>query len=62
MKAKTKGMSSKDSATFMIEKGRAMNESVIAYENNFLLQHKGSYISEVIGQKMEKEAKEIPKA
>lgn len=62
MKAKTKGMSSKDSATFMIEKGRAMNESVIAYENNFLQQHKGSYISEVIGQKMEKEAKEIPKA
>jgi hypothetical protein len=62
VKSKTKGMNSKDSAAFMMEKGKLLNETVIAYENEFLAQHKGTFVGDVINLKMEKEAKEIPKA
>ena len=62
LKSKTKGMSSKDSTAFMIEKGKALNEVVVAYENDFLAKHKGMFVADVVGLKMEKEAKDIPKA
>ncbi|MBI3520103.1 MAG: DUF5106 domain-containing protein, partial [Bacteroidetes bacterium] len=62
MRSKTKGMSSKDSLAFIVEKGKAMNESVLAFEKTFLEQHKGMFVGDVINLKMEKEAKDIPKA
>ncbi len=62
VKSKTKGMSKKDSAAFMMEKGKLLNETVIAYENTFLESHKGTFVGDVISLKMEKEAKDIPKA
>jgi alkyl hydroperoxide reductase subunit AhpC len=62
LKNKTKSMSPKDSATYMMDKGKAMNESVLAYENDFMQQHKGTFVGDVINLKMEKEAKDVPKA
>jgi thiol-disulfide isomerase/thioredoxin len=62
VRSKTKGMSAKDSAAFMLEKGKILNETVVAYENTFLEQHKGTFVGDVVGLKMEKEAKDIPKA
>ena len=62
VKSKTKGLNAKDSAAFMMEKGKVLNETVIAYENAFLESHKGTFVGDVINLKMEKEAKDIPKA
>ncbi len=62
IKNKTKGMNSKDSSAFMMEKGKVLNEIVMAFEKTFLEQHKGTFVGDVINLKMEKEAKEIPKA
>jgi thiol-disulfide isomerase/thioredoxin len=59
---KTKGMSAKDSLEFMMEKGKLLNETVSKFESTFLEQHKGTFVGDVISLKMEKEAKEIPKA
>ena len=61
-KNKTKGMSTKDSTAFMMETGKVMNESVIAFDKAFLEQHKGTYIGDFVNLKTEKEAKDIPKA
>lgn len=62
VKNKTKGMSSKDSLAFMVEKGKLLNETVTNFEKTFLEQHKGTFVGDVISLKMEKEAKETPKA
>ncbi len=62
IRSKTKGMSAKDSTAFMLEKSKALNESVAAYEKTFLETNKGTFVADVINLKMEKEAKEIPKA
>jgi hypothetical protein len=37
-------MNAKDSAAFMIEKGKVLNETVVAFENSFLEQHKGTFV------------------
>jgi len=62
VKNKTKGMNAKDSTAFMNEKGKVLNETVLTFEKTFLEQHKGSFVGDVINLKMEKEAKDIPKA
>ncbi|MES2566478.1 MAG: thioredoxin-like domain-containing protein [Bacteroidota bacterium] len=62
VRSKTKGMNAKDSAAFMMEKGKLLNETVVAFEKTFLEQHKGMFVGDVINLKMEKEAKDIPKA
>jgi hypothetical protein len=62
VKSKTKGMNKKDSAAFMMEKGKLLNETVVAYETNFVETHKGTFVADVINLKMEKEPKDIPKA
>jgi len=62
IRTKTKGMNSKDSAAFVNEKAKQLNESVNAFEKTFMEQHKGMFVSDVINLKMEKEAKDIPKA
>lgn len=58
----TKGKSAKDSIAFMVEKTKILNETVVAYEKTFLETHKGMFVGDVINLKMEKEAKDIPKA
>ena len=62
IKAKTKGMSPKDSTIFINEKAKALNETVITFEKAFLEAHRGTFVGDVVNLKMEKEAKEIPKA
>lgn len=62
IRKQTKGMNSKDSTAFMVEKSKALNESVLSYEKSFIEQHKGTLVADVINSKLEKEAKEIPKA
>lgn len=62
VKKQTKGMNSKDSAAFIADKGKALNETVMAFEKTFMEQHKGTFVGDVINLKMEKEAKDIPKA
>lgn len=58
----TKGMNAKDSAAYVNEKVKVLNESVIAFEKDFVEKHKGTLAADVIYSKMEKEAKDIPKA
>lgn len=62
IRKQTKGMNSKDSAAFVTEKAKALNESVLAFEKTFIEQHKGALVADVINSKLEKEAKDIPKA
>ena len=62
LRSKTKGMNFKDSMAFMTEKGKVLNETVIAFEKTFMEQHKGTFVADVINLKMEKEAKDVPKA
>ncbi len=62
IKTKTKGMNSKDSTAFVTEKAKQLNEAVNAFEKAFVEQHKGMFVADVINLKMEKEAKDIPKA
>mgnify|MGYP000879150190 CR=1 FL=1 len=50
-------MNSKDSAAFMMEKGKLLNETVMAYESKFFDEHKGTFVGDVINLKTEKEAK-----
>ncbi len=61
-RSKTKGMSKTDSIAFVNQKGKELNESVTNFEKSFLEQHKGTFVGDVINLKMEKEAKDIPKA
>ena len=62
VRTKTKGMNAKDSAAFINEKAKVLNETVAAFEKTFMEQHKGMFVGDVINLKMEKEAKDIPKA
>lgn len=62
LRTKTKGLSSKDSAAFITEKARELNASVAEFEKSFVEGHKGMFVADVINLKMEKEAKDIPKA
>lgn len=62
LKQQTKGMSAKDSAAFVMEKGKELNENVMAFEKSFVEQHKGLFVNDWINLKTEKEAKDIPKA
>lgn len=62
VKAQTKGMKSADSAKFMMEKAKLLNETVVAFEKKFVEDHKGMFVADVINLKMEKEATDIPKA
>jgi thiol-disulfide isomerase/thioredoxin len=62
LQSKSKSMNKKDSATFLMENGKRMNEEVIAYEKTFFEQHKGTFLGDFVNLKMEKEAREIPKA
>jgi alkyl hydroperoxide reductase subunit AhpC len=62
IRTKTKGMNAKDSAEFINEKAKQLNISVAEFEKTFVETHKGMFVADVINLKMEKEAKDIPKA
>lgn len=62
LKTKTKGMNAKDSAAYITEKAKALNEAVYNYETDFIQQRKGMFAADVINLKMEKEPKDVPKA
>lgn len=62
IRSKTKGMNSKDSAAFINEKAKQLNIAVSDFEKAFVASHKGMFVADVINLKMEKEAKDIPKA
>ncbi len=62
IKAKTKGLTKKDSIRFVEPKYKDFSDQIHAYEEQFILDHKGSYISEVLNLKAERYLKDIPKA
>ena len=62
VRKQTKGMNATDSAKFVNDKAKVLNETVVNFEKTFVEQHKGMFVTDVINLKMEKEAKEIPKA
>jgi alkyl hydroperoxide reductase subunit AhpC len=55
-------MNQKDSTTFMLEKTKGLNESLLGYEKSTYESHKGTFLGDFINLKTEKEAKDIPKA
>lgn len=61
-RAKTQGMSTADSIKYIAEKGKELNDNVANFEKTFLNTHQGTFVGDVISSKMEKEAKDIPKA
>lgn len=62
--AETKGMNKKDSAKFMMDKIKIMNDDMVKFEKDFMEKMKGTYLWAVLNQKSEKnpEANIIPKA
>ncbi len=62
LRGKTKGLSTKDSTAFVNEKAKEINAAVTDFEKSFVEGHKGMFVADVINLKMEKEAKDIPKA
>lgn len=61
LKERTELKNKKDSLGFS-EKGVALEKRISDFEEQFLADHKGSYIGDVINLKVEKVLKEIPKA
>ncbi len=60
--AQAKGKSPEDSAKFMNEKLKSLNDEVKVFESDFMLRNKGTYLFDVMNLKTEKEPTEIPKA
>ncbi len=61
-RAQTKGKTKADSAKYMQERIKVMNEEVKKFDTDYLVQKKGTYIADVLNLKSEKEATDIPKA
>jgi thiol-disulfide isomerase/thioredoxin len=61
-KTETKGMNKADSAKFMSEKTKVLNESVQKFDSDFLKSHAGTFLGDVLNVKTDKELKDIPKA
>ncbi len=62
LKEKTKGKSKADSAKFMNDNLKTLNDEVKKFESDFMTKNKGTYLFDVLNLKTEKEAKDIPKA
>jgi thiol-disulfide isomerase/thioredoxin len=58
----SKTKSKEDSAKFIQEKLKAMNDDVRKFEADYMTKAKGTYVYDVLNLKSEKEPKEIPKA
>ena len=62
IKEQAAGKSKADSAKFMNEKIKTLNEEVKKYDAEFMEKNKGTFLCDVMNLKSEKEAKELPKA
>lgn len=62
VRTKSKGMAKADSSKFVSEKMKAFNEEVKKFESDFMTQHKGTFLVDVLNIMNEKEAKDVPKA
>jgi thiol-disulfide isomerase/thioredoxin len=58
----TKGKSKEDSAKYVNDKLKQLNEEVKKFETDFMISVKGSFVYDVLNLKTEKEPTEIPKA
>ena len=57
-----RGKTKKDSTELVSTKQKAIAAAISSYEENFLVQNKGSYVAAVLNLKMDKLLKDIPKA
>ncbi|RKS02646.1 TlpA family protein disulfide reductase [Flavobacterium sp. 102] len=55
-------LATKNDSLALTKKQKALEQSIVDYEENFIAQHKGSYIADVINLKTEKELKNVPNA
>lgn len=62
VKDQTKTMNKADSANFMKEKSKELNEAVLKFDTEFMNTHKGTFLYDVLNLKTEKELKDVPKA
>ncbi len=62
LRDQTKGKSKEDSAKFINEKLKILNEEVKTFEKDFMQKVKGTFLSDFLNLKTEKEPIEIPKA
>lgn len=64
LRESTKGKSKEDSATFMKDNLKKLNDDVIKFEKDFMTKEKGTFVYDVMNLKTEKypEASQIPKA
>ena len=62
IREQTKGKSKEDSAKYVSEKLKVLNEDVKKFEADFMEKNKGTFVYDVLNLKTEKEPKEIPKA
>jgi thiol-disulfide isomerase/thioredoxin len=58
----TKGKSKEDSARFVNEKSKAMNEEIVKYDAEFMKRNKGTFLYDLMNLKAERYATDIPKA
>lgn len=62
IREESKTKSKADSAKFVADKLKGLNEEVKSFEKSFMEKNKGTYLFDVLNLKTEKEAPEIPKA
>lgn len=62
IREQTKGKSKEDSAKYVNEKLKVLNEDVKNFDRDFMAKSKGSYLYDVLNLKSEKEPAEVPKA
>jgi len=62
IREQTKGMNSKDSAAFMADKLKKLNDEVIKFDKEFMERMKGTYVYDVLNVKAEKNAIDVPLA
>lgn len=62
VREQTKGKSKEDSAKFMAEKIKQLNDEVRKFDADFMIKSKGTFVYDVMNLKTEKEPTDIPKA
>ncbi len=62
LREQTKGMNRADSAAFMTEKIKKLNDDVVKFEADFMQRMKGSFVYDALNLKTEKNAPDVPKA
>jgi hypothetical protein len=62
LREQTKGMAKADSAKFIQEKTKVLNDAVQKFDAEFLASHQNTFLWDVLNLKTEKELKDVPKA